>query len=192
MKASQLSIFVLLFVIRCAASNVQITTIEVPNGTVGVAYSAAISASGGCTPYKWAIASGKLPTDITDKATGNTETLDLTGTPSDAGSYTFSVSVTDCGGHTFALSYEVVIQAGSEHVVSLSWKASKSNDIAGYNVYRGPNGTTWTKLNVGLIASTDYDDSSVSNGSTYYYSATTVNISGEESAKSAAVKVTIP
>jgi hypothetical protein len=192
MKASLLSIFVLLFVATCAASNVQIVTIEVPNGTVGGAYSAVVAATGGCTPYKWSIASGKLPAGISDTSTANTIDLDLTGIPTDAGSYRFTVSVKDCGGHTFALSYEVNIQAGAEHVVSLSWKASTSKDVAGYNIYRGPNGTTWTKLNAGLIAATDYDDSTVSNGSTYYYSATTVNTSGEESTKSAAVKITIP
>lgn len=193
MKAtSLLSISVLLLVARCAASNVQITNIEVPNGTVGIAYSTAVDATGGCTPYKWAISHGALPTGITDKPTGNTEALNLAGTPTEKGSYTFTVSVTDCSGHSFSLSYEIVIQAGSEHVVTVSWKASQSKDVAGYNVYRGPNGTSWTKINVSLIAATDYDDSTVSNGTTYYYSATTVNISGEESAKSESVKVTVP
>jgi hypothetical protein len=192
MKASLLYIFALLFVARCAASNVQITTIEVPNGTVDSAYSAVIVATGGCTPYAWKISSGNLPTGVTDNATRNTLDLDLTGTPTKASWYSFTVKVTDCDGHTASESYEMDVQAGAEHVVSLNWKASKSNDVAGYNVYRGPNGTTWTKINVGLVAGTDYDDSTVSNGSTYYYSATTVNISGEESAKSAAVKITVP
>jgi hypothetical protein len=192
MKSSLLFVAVLLFVVRCAASDVQITTIEVPNGTVGAAYSAIVGATGGCTPYRWSIPSGKLPTGVTDKATGNTLSLDLTGIPTDSGSYIFKVSVTDCDGRSSTLSYEVVIQAGAEHVVSLNWKASTSKDVAGYNIYRGPNGTTWTKINVALIAATDYDDSTVSNGSTYYYAATTVNTSGEESAKSTVVKITVP
>jgi hypothetical protein len=51
---------------------------------------------------------------------------------------------------------------------------------------------TWTKINSGLIAATDYDDSTVANGTTYYYSATTVNIYGEESKKTASVKVSVP
>jgi large repetitive protein len=192
MKASLLPLFLLALVARCAGSSVYIINIDVPNGTVGTAYSATVSATGGCTPYKWAIPSGKLPPGITDKPTGNTESLDLTGTPTEKGSYTFTVSVTDCSGHSFSLSYEIVIQAGAEHIVSLNWNPSKSKDVAGYNVYRGPNGNTWTRINVGLIAATDYDDSTVANGTTYYYSATTVNISGEESTKSTSVKVTIP
>jgi fibronectin type 3 domain-containing protein len=76
--------------------------------------------------------------------------------------------------------------------VDLKWKASTSPHIAGYNVYRGPNGTNWKKINASLIASTLYDDSTVANGSTYYYATTAVNIEGEESPKSARVKAVIP
>jgi fibronectin type 3 domain-containing protein len=89
-------------------------------------------------------------------------------------------------------SYTLTIQTSAEHVVSLKWSASTSKDVAAYNMYRGPDGVKWTKINAGLIPATDYDDSSVSNGSTYYYSATTVNIYGEESKKTASVKVYVP
>jgi fibronectin type 3 domain-containing protein len=102
------------------------------------------------------------------------------------------MSVTGCGGHVSEASYKVTIQATAEHVVDLSWKASTSSNIAGYNVYRGPNGSSWSKINVGLIGSTLYDDSTVANGSTYYYAVTSVNIEGAESAKSAIVKAVIP
>lgn len=192
MKSSLLSVLVLAFVYQCGASTIEITTTKVPNGTVDTSYSAVIAAKGGCTPYKWKIASGELPSGVTDKSSGNTIDLDLTGTPTKAESYSFTVSVTDCGDHVAKESYTLTIQKGAEHVVSVNWNPSKSKNIAGYNVYRGPDGKTWTKINVGLVAATDYDDSSVSNGSTYYYSATSVNIEGEESQKSAAAKVVVP
>jgi Putative Ig domain len=192
MKSSLLSFFVLLLVCRCGASTIEITTTKVPNGTVDASYSSVIAAKGGCTPYKWQIASGKLPSGISDKSSGNTSDLDLSGTPTNANSYSFTASVTDCGGHVAKESYTLTIQQAAEHVVSLKWNASTSKEIAGYNVYRGPNGTTWTKINAGLVPVTDYDDSTVSNGSTYYYSAASVNISGEESPKSTAVKITVP
>jgi fibronectin type 3 domain-containing protein len=76
--------------------------------------------------------------------------------------------------------------------VDLNWNASTSGGIAGYNVYRSPDRTSWKKMNVSLIASTLYSDSTVANGSTYYYAATAVDISGHESSKTAAVKVVIP
>lgn len=182
---------ILLLGARCFGA-VAITTTALPNDTVGAAYSAAIKASGGCTPYKWAIASGTLPAGITAKASSTTTSLNLTGTPKTAGTYSFAVKVTGCGGLTSQVAYKVVIQATANHVVDLSWNASTSGGIAGYNVYRSPDRTSWKKMNVSLIASTLYSDSTVANGSTYYYAATAVDISGHESSKTAAVKVVIP
>src|ERR1700684_4362472 len=139
---------------RFAVSSVDITTKSVPNGTTKTDYSAVIKATGGCTPYKWTIASGALPAGVTAKASSTTTALDLTGKPTKAAPYTFSVKATACGGSVSEKSYKVVIQAAANHVVDLRWKASTSGDIAGYNVYRGPNGTTWTRINAGLVGST--------------------------------------
>ena len=86
----------------------------------------------------------------------------------------------------------MIIQATANHIVDLSWKASTSGDVAGYNVYRSPDAATWKKINASLIASTLYSDSTAANGSTYYYAATAVDISGHESKKTAAIKVSIP
>jgi hypothetical protein len=169
-----------------------ISTESVPNGTLDVHYSAVIAAIDGCTPYKWAIASGALPPGITKTVSTNTATLDLSGTPTKAATYSFTVSVTGCGGHVSTKSYKITIQAGANHVVDLKWKESTSSHIAGYNMYRSPNGSTWKRINASLIASTLYDDSTVANDSTYYYAVTAVNISGEESRKTAAIKVVVP
>jgi hypothetical protein len=196
MKSSLLSFFLFFFLLfsvnYCAASAIEITTTSVPNGTADTAYSAVIRASDGCTPYKWSISSGELPNGITATASANSVDLNLDGTPTKSGKYSFTASVAGCGGEAAKKSYTLTIQASAEHVVSLKWNASTSKDVAGYNVYRGPDGVKWTKINAGLIAATDYDDSSVSNGSTYYYSATTVNTYGEESKKTGSVKVSVP
>ena len=192
MKSWLLSLLLVVFVSRCVASSVAITTTRLPNGTVKIAYSAAITASGGCTPYKWAIATGALPSGVTAKVSGTTTTLHLAGTPTTAATDSFAVKVTGCGGHVSQVSYKVIIQATANHVVNLNWKASTSGDVVGYNVYRSPDGATWNKINASLIASTLYSDSAVANSSTYYYSAAAVNIYGQESSKSAAVKAVIP
>jgi len=159
---------------------------------VNTAYSAAIQASGGCTPYTWAISSGSLPPGVTAKTSSTTTSLNLSGTPTKALSDAFTVSATACGGGVAKASYTVVIQSGAVHVVDLQWKASSSTNVAGYNVYRSPDGVSWKKQNVSLIASTLYSDSTVSNSSTYYYAATAVNISGSESSKSSSIKVSVP
>ena len=172
--------------------SVVIGTTSVPNGTVETAYSAVIKADGGCTPYTWVIPSGALPAGVTAKVSSTTTSLNLGGTPTTAGTSSFAVKVTECHGGDSQESYKVVIQAAANHVVDLNWKASKSSDVAGYNVYRSPDSTTWKKINSGLIASTLYDDSTVANGTTYYYAASTVDINGVESSKTAAVKAVVP
>lgn len=174
------------------ATDVTITTKSLPNGTVDKSYSGVIKADDGCTPYEWTFVAGRLPTGVKMKVSSNTTALDLSGSPTAADGYGFTVSVRDCKKHVSKKWYKVTIQKSSEHVVDLSWKGSSSKDVAGYNVYRGPNGTKWTKVNAELIGSTIYDDSSVANGSTYFYAITAVGTDGEESAKTPAVKVEVP
>lgn len=68
-----------------------ITTTSLPDGRVGVPYNATIKASGGVPPYGWSIASGNLPTGFNLNASTGT----ISGTPSVAGTYFFTVHVTD-------------------------------------------------------------------------------------------------
>jgi hypothetical protein len=192
MELRLFSLLLFAFAARSMASVVGITTTSLPNGTVDTQYSAVIKASGGCTPYKWAVVSGRLPPGVTKTPSTSTTSLDLRGTPATAATYSFTVSVTGCGGHVSKMSYEVTIQPAANHVVDLNWDASTSNDVAGYNVYRGPDGTTLEKINTSLVSSTFYDDSSVADGSTYYYAVTAVDIHGNESAKTPVVKAVIP
>jgi len=181
------------FNVHCLASSViTITTLWIPNGTVDTAYSAAINASNGCTPYKWTIASGTLPTGITAKASSNTTSFNLTGTPTKKVTDSFVVKATSCDGGVSQASYKIVIQPTANHVVNLDWNASTSSDVVGYNVYRSPDAATWKKINVSLIGPTLYSDSTVANSSTYYYAATAVDVKGKESAKTPPVKAIVP
>src|SRR5204862_497517 len=66
-----------------------IRTSSLPAGTVGTAYSQALSASGGTPPYSWTLASGSLPSGLS--LAGGT----ISGTPTTAGSSSSSVKVTD-------------------------------------------------------------------------------------------------
>jgi|SRR5579862_621488 len=191
MKGSLASVLLVVFTVP-ALAYVDITTTALPNGVLGTSYSGVISASGGCTPYVWNVVSGKLPAGISAKASNTTTSLTLTGTPQTAGTYSFSGQVTGCGGHHSSVSYKIVIQPTLNHVVDVTWKPSASTNVVGYDVYRAPDGVTWKKINVSLIASTLYSDSTVANGSTYYYAATAVDLEGHESAKSATIKVTVP
>jgi hypothetical protein len=82
--------------------------------------------------------------------------------------------------------------APPQHSVSLSWAASTST-VVGYNVYRGgTSGGPYTRINSALESSTNYTDSSVQAGQTYYYVATAVDSTGAESAYSSQVQAVIP
>jgi hypothetical protein len=70
-----------------------------------------------------------------------------------------------------------------QYSVNLYWNASTG--VVGYNVYRctSSNGS-YAKINSSLDPNTAYTDSGVASGTTYYYEATAVNSSGQESAPS--------
>jgi beta-glucanase (GH16 family) len=68
----------------------KLTTATLAKGTVGTAYSAALAATGGTSPYKWSVASGSLPAGLTLSSTGT-----ISGTPKTAAASSFSVSVKD-------------------------------------------------------------------------------------------------
>ncbi len=80
-----------------------------------------------------------------------------------------------------------------QHSVNLSWTASSSQNIIGYNIYRGiKSGGPYSKINAVLNASTVYTDTTVADGQTYYYVTTAVNSSNEESAYSNQTTAVIP
>jgi len=83
--------------------------------------------------------------------------------------------------------------AGALHSVTLTWTASASPNVIGYNVYRGSasNGP-YTKMNSLPVAGTTFTDYAVQAGQTYYYVATAVDGSGNESAYSNQAQAVIP
>jgi hypothetical protein len=114
-----------------------ITTTSLPNGTVNVAYSAPLQASGGTAPYTWTVASGSsLPSGLTLGGSGTN--WSLTGTPTATGTFTFSLTVTDstsptAASKTQALSLTVGATAacGSGNEGALSGQYAFS--LSGYN-----------------------------------------------------------
>jgi hypothetical protein len=122
-------------------------------------------------------------------ASGQSVQLNVAFTPKQTGSasanLTFSSNASD------AQALESATGTGASPMVTLGWSASTSS-VQGYNVYRGTAPGAYSKINPSLNASTSYTDSTVSPGTTYYYAATAVNSSGEESTYSSPVQVTVP
>ncbi|HXJ91014.1 MAG TPA: hypothetical protein VMS18_29670 [Candidatus Binatia bacterium] len=73
------------------------------------------------------------------------------------------------------------------HSVSLSWNASTSANVDGYNVYRAAYASacgSFSKINSLLTTSTLYTDATVVDGTSYCYATTAVDTSNQESAYS--------
>ncbi|GAB3753153.1 hypothetical protein GCM10028817_18540 [Spirosoma pomorum] len=73
-----------------AAPTITVSPASLPNGTAGTAYSLNITASGGTSPYTYAVTAGALPAGMTLAANGV-----LSGTPTVSGTFTFTVRAQD-------------------------------------------------------------------------------------------------
>jgi hypothetical protein len=118
----------------------------------------------------------------------------VTFTPSVTGAAAGSVSFTSNASNSPTV--ETFTGTGTpppDHSVNLSWTASNSQNVIGYNIYRGLNsGGPYSKINSTLDASTLYTDTTVADGQTYYYVTTAVNSSNEESGYSNQATAVIP
>ncbi len=74
-----------------SGTTLNITTTSLPGGTVGVAYNQTVTATGGTPPYTWSISAGSLPNGLAI----NTTTGAITGTPTVANTFNFTVRVQD-------------------------------------------------------------------------------------------------
>jgi large repetitive protein len=88
---------------------VDATPSHLPAGTVGVAYSQHLIAQGGLAPYSWFIVSGQLPAGLFLGATPPDFNNLLSGTPTTAGTFTFTMQVWDARGDQASGSVTVTI-----------------------------------------------------------------------------------
>lgn len=79
------------------------------SGTTGVAYSETISVQGGSSPYTFSVTVGALPTGTSL----NSSTGVISGTPSVAGTYNFTIKVTDANGSTGTQPFEIIVSTVS-------------------------------------------------------------------------------
>ena len=96
--------------VRCttgALSPLAVSTAALPGVGTATAYSQMLQAVGGRLGYTWALASGTLPAGLTlNAATGL-----ISGTPTTAGTSTFTVRVTDGAASTATASLSIVVTA---------------------------------------------------------------------------------
>ncbi len=87
------------------ATPISVSPTTLPGGVTNVPYSAqTANATGGATPYTFTLATGALPTGLTLSSGGV-----ISGTPTVAGTFSFTVLATDNAGCTGATTYSVTI-----------------------------------------------------------------------------------
>ncbi|SDY91237.1 outer membrane autotransporter barrel domain-containing protein [Lysobacter sp. yr284] len=83
---------------------VVVNPVTIPGATVGAAYNQAFTASGGTAPYAFAVSAGALPAGLTLDTAGA-----LTGTPTAAGTFNFTVRATDANNFPGTRAYTLVV-----------------------------------------------------------------------------------
>lgn len=140
-------------------------------GSATVTISQAVAA-----PSVFTLAPVSLPLILT---AGQSANLSVTYTPTAPAGVTGSLTITsDATNSPTSISL-----TGSSHSVDLAWTASTSQNVIGYNIYRGTTtgGPYPTKVNSALVSATTFTDWTVLPGVTYFYVATAVDSSQNES-----------
>jgi hypothetical protein len=112
------------------------STSPLPAGPLNVPYSVQLSASGGTVPYTWTITSGTLPTGLSLSASGA-----ISGTPTVAGTSTFTARVADTSGHFNSKPFAITIGCPALTITSQSPLPDATQGIA-YNFAFQFNGGT--------------------------------------------------
>ena len=125
-------------------------------------------------------------------AAGANCTIAVMFTPSVTGTVAASLSISD---NSSGRPQTVSLSGAGTHDVILSWAASTTPGVVGYDVYRGTTsgGPYPTELNSTPVNGTTYTDATVQAGQTYYYVVTAVASDDvTQSADSNQVSATVP
>jgi large repetitive protein len=83
--------------------------VELKGSLTGAVYSETITADGGTSPFTFALTSGALPTGTTLNSTSGV----ISGTTTVAGTYSFTITITDSSGFTGSQAFSIIVAAPS-------------------------------------------------------------------------------
>jgi hypothetical protein len=92
------------YTVTIAPAPLVITTSSLPMGAVGAAYSSALKASGGISPYTWSLTTGTMPAGLTLSPSGL-----ISGAPTAAATTSLSLKVTDSAAATANVTLNLVV-----------------------------------------------------------------------------------
>ncbi len=136
-----------------------------------------------------------------DPGQTGTEYLDIAG-PNQINWFGFAFQTPETGTRTFTVvnpdgpdilppsAPTALVAWGNDTIVGFDWANNGETDLAGYNLYRSvTSGGPYTQIASG-ISDSDYIDTTVVNGTTYYYVVTAVDTLANESGYSVEVSAT--
>ena len=104
--------------LTCQTVAVTVSPATLPDAAFGAPYSQTITASssnGGTAPYTFTLSAGALPGGVTLAGSGV-----LSGTPTSAGTYNFTVQATSTNGFSGTRAYSLVVATGSQAITAFS------------------------------------------------------------------------
>jgi hypothetical protein len=172
-----------------------------PQGIVGASYTGTFTVTGGTSPYTWSVASGQLPPGLSVAAT----TGIISGTPTSAGNYSFSIKVTDSGSSvqsaTTTVSLPVVAAPVTSTPLTINSSPLSSGTVGStYSTLLQPSGGTapytWSftgslPTGLSLAATTGIISGTPSASGTFNFTATVADSGNPAQTKSTAFSLVI-
>lgn len=122
------------------------TSSPLPSGVVGTSYSQQFAATGGTGGYAWSLVSGSLPGGLS-LSTGGL----LNGIPNAAGSFTFSVKVTDAQNQSAQQQFSLTVSTTQQQGVTITTSSPLPGGTAGtfyttqFSAVGGSGGYVWSQ-----------------------------------------------
>ncbi|MGA9393151.1 MAG: choice-of-anchor D domain-containing protein [Candidatus Sulfotelmatobacter sp.] len=169
----------------------EVGTTVTQTGTLSAGNAAITVSSAGVSGSQFSLSGISLPVTI---AAGSSKSFQLAYAPTTAGTASANVTfLSNASNSSATLPLTGTATAAPPPSVTLSWNASTSSGVDGYNLYRGTvSGGPYTRLNSTLNTTMSATDNTVAAGQTYYYVTTAVNAAGTESAYSNQVQAVVP
>lgn len=167
-----------------------ITTTSLPQGTAGTAYTATLNESGGTAPLTWGVIAGQIPPGLSLNAGGGV----ISGTPNTAGTFHFTVQLSDAANLTATAALSITIIDPSPLAVGTTSLPNGARNVDYTAVLQASGGVapySWSVTAGALPAGLDLSASGVISGTptTTGTASFTVQVADAESPTPATVSV---